>query len=225
MTFLRAIPRAMLRVVVGACLFLFCMGIVGIGAVILNQQSDGVWARRYVAVIPLPAARVNGTFVLYRDVLDRWETIDRFLAARPIDAPNGQEIRPRAALRKEAYEQLIREAYIRSLAKQEAFTVSQRIIDTNIENLLNQASSTIRSLGTASSTVDGAPTIDEMNEYLVTTFGWTFDQFRDRVIVPALREEGVAKILLTKTGSTMEEWQAEVDAFLASKKVRRYLVF
>lgn len=201
------------------------VGVAAVGAQILQRQSDGPWTRRYVSVIPLPAARVNGEVVLYRDVLDRWATIDRFLETRPIEPPEGQVIRPRNELRREAYEQLIRETYMHSLAKQESFSVPQQVIDANIQNLLSQASSTLRELGISSSTMDTPPTTGEMDAYLSATFGWTFNQFRDRVLIPALREDGLSKIMVTKTGKTVEEWQAEVDAFLISEKVRRYLRF
>lgn len=225
MSFFKQIPRKMLLITVAVACVGFLVGVAAVGAQVLQRQSDGPWTKRYLAIIPLPAAVVNGEFVLYRDVLDRWATVDRFLDMRPIEAPEGQVIRPRNELRQEAYEQLIREAYIRSLAEQESFIVPQQVINANIQNLLDQASSTLREVGMSSSTVDISPTTEEMNTYLLATFGWTFDEFRDRVLVPALREDGLSKIAATKGGTTVQEWQASVDAFLKSDKVRRYLRF
>ncbi len=215
----------MLYLVGGVVCLGVCVGVVAAGARILQVQSDGLWTKRYVAVIPLPAARVHGEVVLYRDVLDRWETVDRFLEMRPLDTPEGQTVRPRHELRKEAYEQLIREAYIQALAKEESFTVTQQVIDTNVQNLLDQASSTLRETGSVSSTRNTPPTTEEMNAYLMATFGWTFDQFRDRILIPALREDGLSRLYSVKNGTTVQEWQAEVEAFIASDKVRRYLKF
>lgn len=225
MSFLKLIPRNMLLVAVTMVVVVFLVGVAAVGAHVLQQQSDGPWTKRYLAIVPLPAAHVNGKFVLYRDVLDRWETVDRFLDMRALDTPQGQEIRPRVELRREAYEQLIRETYIESLAKQESFTVPQQVIENNIQHLLSQASSTLHEIGGTSSTLDTPPTTEEMNTYLLATFGWTFDQFRDRVLVPALREDGLSKIVTAKSGKTIEEWQASVDEFLKSDKVRRYLRF
>lgn len=225
MAFLNYIPRKVLILSLVIDAMLLTVGIAAFGAQILRQQTSGPWTKRYVALIPLPAARVNGTFLLYRDVLERWETVDRFLEMRVLDAPQGQEVRPRHELRREAYEQLIRETYIQSLAKEESFTVPERVIEGNIHNLLNQASSTLREVGIATSTVNTPPTTEEMNTYLLATFGWTFEQFRDRVLIPALREDGLSQLMVTKTGTTIQEWRASVDTFLASDKVRRYLRF
>ncbi len=219
------LSRGALFLVVIVTIGLLIMAVAAAGAVILDRQADGLWAKRYARAFPLPAARVQGSFVLYRDVLHRWEAVDRFLDMRPIDAPPGQEIRPRTELREEAYEQLIREVYIKSLAKQENFTVPAQVLEANIQALLDQASSTLREVGIASSTVITPPTVEDMNTYLLGAFGWTFDQFRDQVILPALREEGLAQIILTKNGVSSTEWQAQIDRFLQSDKVRRYLKF
>lgn len=223
MSVFQAVPRALLRVAVGMMVGVALAVFFATGALILDRQATGPWATRYAELVPLPAARVGKRFVLYRDVVDRWETVDRFLALEEARLVNGQLLRTRTELRQEAYEQLIRETHLAVLAEEQAFTIPPGVIEANVQNLLAQASTTV-------GVVDGSPqasipTVQELSDYLLATFGWTFDEFQARILVPALREEGLAQQMMAAKGTTLEAWRADVDTFLRSEQVKRYLRF
>ena len=224
MSVFQAVPRSLLRVAVGMMVGMVLAAFFATGALILDRQATGPWATRYAETIPLPAARVGKRFVLYRDVMQRWETVDRFLAIEEGRAPAGQVLRTRTELRQEAYEQLIRETHLAALAEEQAFTVPPEVIEANIQHLLAQASTTVGVVEGAAQEAS-VPTVQELSDYLLATFGWTFDEFRERILVPALREEGLAQRMMTTNGTALDAWRADVDTFLRSEQVKRYLQF
>ncbi len=210
MSFLRS-TKGRLGILIGiATLALFAFLLVGISVSILQRQSTSRLARRFVGIVPVPAASVDGTWVLYRDVLTRWEDIDRSLAiATPVA---GQQPRSVAELRQEAYEQLIRETYLRRQAEKERFTLSETIVQQNLERVL---------LGGATSTPE---LLAQATQDLADHVGWTIDTFRDRIIRPATLEEALA-LRAEVTGMTREAWLQQVQTFLGSGSVKRYLKF
>ncbi len=184
--------------------------IVGISVSILQRQSVSRFARRFVGIVPVPAASVDGHWVLYRDVLARWEDIDRSLAnATP---PAGQQPRPLAELRQEAYEQLIRETYLKDQAGKERFTLSEAVVQQNLERVL---------LAGATSTPE---LLEQAAQELADHVGWSLDTFRDRIIRPATLEEALV-LRAEVTGMSRADWLQQVQAFLGSGSVKRYLRF
>lgn len=210
MLFFRTTKGRLAILIAIAALAVLAFLVIGISVSILQRQSTSALARRFVGVVPVPAASVGGSWVLYRDVLDRWDDIDHSLAvATP---PAGQQPRPLAELRQEAYERLIRETYLKREAENERFTLSEAIVQQNLERVL---------LAGATSTPE---LLERVAQDLADHAGWTIDTFRDRIIRPATLEEALA-LRAEVGGMTREAWLQQVQAFLGSGNVKRYLTF
>lgn len=184
--------------------------LVATSAIILREQSTSVWARRFVRVIPVPAANVEGRFVLYRDLLPHWDAIDSYLKNVPIQNNQGQLLASRQELRQEAYEQLIRQRVIVRHAKEVDFIFDESAVEANMQALL------VAPDGTTS-------TREQVAAMIEAEIGWTIDQYRDWLVRPAVFEQGVRETIWAT--STQEEWDARVDSWTKTEGVRRFLKF
>ncbi len=209
MTLFRSLKQKLVALICLAVLAVFAFLIVGISVSILQRQSTSPLTRRFVNVVPVPAASVDGSWLLYRDVLARWDDIDRSLTL-PIEP--GMQRRPVAVLRQEAYEQLIRQTYLKRQAAAEKFVPSEEIIQQNLERVLLQGATSTPAL------------LAEAAQALQDHAGWNLDTFRDRIIRPATLEEALA-LRAEVGGMSREDWLRQVQTFLGSGSVKRYLTF
>ena len=186
---------------------LFVLSLTGLS--LLRTRAQSRFAEMYANVIPLPAARVPGGWVLYRDVLDRWKRVDAFrdrVASLP--SPEGQTLRSREELQKEAYEQLIRERFVEVLAEEDHFILTKTYLDTTFESLLlRQTSST---------------DIGEAIRLFETATGVASSVYKDTVIRPALLETAL-KARAEIAGIMPLDWQKQLEERLHSKDVARFL--
>lgn len=204
--------------------------VVGLGVLILRERRMDGWARTYARVLPLPVASIEGEWVLYRDVLPRWDKIEAFYtrqAALPL--PEGQSPptpADRAALQQEVYEQLLRERLLQIRAEQDAFRLSSDVVNAQMDALL------ARSEASASSTEPVVLTPEqlaqkrqEFTEELDRLTGWTYQEYLDWVLHPALLEEGLAR-RAEIAGQSLDLWKTSFEAALANPDiVRKYLDF
>lgn len=183
--------------------------VVGISLQILRTQNTSSFARTFVRVIPVPAARANGRFVWYRDVIVRWDAADQALATAPPPAPTDDYVLPsRETSHRRAYEQAIRDAYFYAQAEKEDFTVPDAAVQMNIDRLVVQASSTRQ----------------EIEQYLQHTMGWSLQEYGERVVRPATLEEALFQRAVAANASTTADlWRAQTALALQGDKVVRYL--
>ena len=179
---------------------------------ILQQQSTSVWTERFVRVVPLPAAFVDGRAVMYRDLLPRWRAIDTYLEGSP--EPTDPNLIPRArqALRQEVYEGLIREKVLAREAARQQFVFAESAVEANMERLLTAPD------GTTSTREQVAAAIELQT-------GWTWEQYRDWLVRPAVFEQGFQQFVMTAASSTQAEWDQRVSAWISAERVRRFLRF
>lgn len=209
MTLFRSLKQKLAALIGLAVFAVFAFLVVGISVSILQRQSTSSLTHRFVSIVPVPAASVDGDWLLYRDVLARWDDIDRSLTL-PIEP--GMQRRPVAELRQEAYEQLIRETYLKRQAEAEKFTLSEEIVQQNLERVLLQGATSTPAL------------LAEAAQALQDHAGWSLDTFRDRIIRPATLEEALA-LRAEVGGMSREDWLRQVQTFLGSGSVKRYLKF
>lgn len=183
--------------------------IVGISLHILRTQSTSSFARTFVRIVPVPAARANGRFVRYSDVIIRWDSVDTSLATAPPPLPTDDFIIPsRETLRYRAYEQAIRDAYLAVQAENEDFELPDAAVQTNVDRLVVQASSTVQ----------------EIDQYLRETMGWSLQEYGERVVRPATLEAALFQRAVAANASTTEDlWRAQLLQSLQGDKVVRYL--
>ncbi len=183
--------------------------VVGISLNILRTQSTTSFARGFSAVIPVPAARVSGRFLRYDDVLTRWDAIDAFIRSAPTSTDQGT-IPPLSVLRQEAYEQGIRETFVSARADAEGFELPEAAVQANLDQLILRSSSTVQ----------------EVEQEMKVSLGWSLEEFTDRVVRPATLEEALVQHAIAANASTTAElWRAELDGELQTDKVVRYLRF
>ena len=200
--------KVKLLIVAGiAAVAVVIVALAAISVSILRAQSTTPFARKFANVFPLPAAHVDGAFLMYRDVLARWDTVDTFIKNAPTSTADGQ-MAPRDVLRQQVYEQAIREIYIQQAAREDHFSLPETAVQNNLTQLIERASSTEA----------------EMGQYLHDTYGWTVNDFRDRIVRPATLEEALAQRAAV-AGTTVEQWRQQVKDALKSAKVSRYLKF
>ena len=214
-SFARGLFRFRLAIL-GAIAFLL-VAILVLAAVswsILQRQGTSPAARRFVAVIPVPAARVEGETLLYRDLLPHWDAVETMMAERSDPPEVAAPIRRQA--RAEAYDQPIRQAYLRNQAERERVQLPETAVESNLQGLL-----ALQVPGT-SSTEPIAPA--DADRFLRETVGWSLEEFRDRIVRPATLEEALAR-RAEAGGIARADWARQLEEALHGSAVRRFLRF
>lgn len=204
--------------------------VVGMGVMILQERRMDGWARTYAHLLPLPAASIEGEWVLYRELLPRWEKIDQFYARQAeLPLPEGQTpptAADRVALQQEVYEQLLRERLLRVRAEQDAFSLSSEVVNAQMDALLARSEESASSTEPVVLTPEQlAQKRQEFTAELDRLTGWTYQEYLDWVLHPALLEEGLAR-RAEIAGQSLDLWKTSFDEALANPKVvRKYLDF
>jgi hypothetical protein len=120
---------------------------------------------RITKAIPLPVARVGGTFVAYEDYLfEIRHYIHYFESQQEVDFSTEKGKAQLADQRKKSLEKVVNQAYIKRIAKEKNITVSSSEIDAQIEILRAQ-----NRLGNDNKVFE-----DVLKDY----WGWTVTDFR-----------------------------------------------
>ncbi len=209
-------------------LTVLCVVIAGMN--ILEHRRMGGWARAYARVLPLPIASIEGEWVLYRDVLPRWDKIETFYARQALSSVQSAQSMPtvedRAALQKEVYDQLLRERLLARRAEQDAFRLADDVVSSQMDALLARSEETASSTEPVVLSPDQlAQKRQEFREELDRMTGWTYDEYLAWVLRPALLEEGLAR-RAEIAGQSLDMWKADFEQTLADpERVKRYLDF
>ncbi len=156
----------------------------------------------------LPVAKIGSKKISYGEFLENMDTVKVYLnsdAAK--DAGMALSITPE--VEKNSLDRMVREVIVQNMAKEKNVTVPEEEIRDSFANLVAMTSSTVPNVA----------------QYLDDSFHWTEEQFRAKVIYPALLEE---KLALTFSSSTEEQarlLEQEISKRLAGKDVKFYLKF
>lgn len=169
-------------IVVTVVLFGVLAGLGALANVLYWHPQDRPWIRSLISHTPVPIARVGGSFVAYREYLIQQDAAQTFLtaeAASQAAIPDGQVLP--TALDRQAkqliLDQLIRAAAVKQLAETADLRLTDEDVTRSFEELIARA---------GTSTNPG-----EIDAYLKTTFGWTRQEFSQRVVRPATLETAV----------------------------------
>ncbi len=169
-------------IVVTVVLFGILAGLGALANVLYWHPQDRPWIRSLISHTPVPIARVGGSFVAYREYLIQQDAAQTFLtaeAASQAAIPDGQVLP--TALDRQAkqliLDQLIRAAAVKQLAETADLRLTDEDVTRSFEELIARA---------GTSTNPG-----EIDAYLKTTFGWTRQEFSQRVVRPATLETAV----------------------------------
>lgn len=169
-------------IVVTVVLFGVFAGLGGLANVLYWHPQDRPWVRSLVSYAPVPIARVGGSFVAYKDYLVQQDAAQTFLtaeAASQAAIPDGQVLPTSldTQAKQLILDQLIRAAAVKQLAEAADLRLTDEDVTRSFEELIARA---------GTSTNPG-----EIDAYLKTTFGWTRQEFSQRVVRPATLETAV----------------------------------
>ncbi len=191
------------------------LGATGIVSAVYIQRSDASVVR--VLAGWLPAARVGSDYIAYREFIASRDALRVYLASDAAKSA-GLSGPVNAMVEKNALERLTREVAAQEIAAERKVSVSDEDIAVAFADLLAKTSSTVPNVG----------------EYLQTTFHWSEEQFRARVIRPALLEEKLAATFPAKESSPENgvepypgfvELEKYLQERLAKPDVKTYLRF
>ncbi len=165
--------RARTALVAIVLVLVLLVGVTGIVYAVYMQRSDTSFIR--VTGGFLPAARVGADYIAYKEFLDSRDALHIYLASAAAQSA-GLSGPVNAVVEKNALERLTREAAVKELAAERKVTVADEDLLAAFTDLVAQTSSTV----------------PNVSEYLQKTFDWDEEQFRTRVIRPALLEEKLA---------------------------------
>lgn len=140
------------------------------------QTSDSGFTRVVAKTFNLPAARVGSVSVSYDDFLLTRDAVWRFLNSDAGKALGG-DVPPAKEVDKNILEQLIRQAMVKEIAAERDLSVLDDDVRAVFADVVAAAASS---------------TTPDVAQYLWENYGWNEEDFRVKVLRPALLEQKVA---------------------------------
>lgn len=155
---------------------------------------------RFATVLKIPVARVNGAPILYRDYVRDVDTLAAYYANAGAGdfAPTAEQVSDQVLSR------LAVNALVQGFAKEYAVSVSRG--DADSSEMLAQILASF-------------PTREAAEEELRKRYGWTFDQYVERVVLPILLEQKLETAFTASaddSGKAYEEEQVRASHILFS---------
>lgn len=156
----------------------------------------------------LPAARVGSRTISYAQFLDARDTIRIYFASKAAQqAGLAGPVTPE--IEQNAFDRIIREAEDQELAEQRHVSVADEEVRTSFAELAAATSSTV----------------PDVAGYLQDTFHWNEEQFRNKVVRPALLEQRLAETFSSSTADQSGMFEAYLVQRLEKPDVKKYLKF
>ncbi len=130
----------------------------------------------------LPAARLGKTTISYAEFASSRDTMRTYLKS-PLAQKQGIDATLTPELEKASLTRLLNEIAVRELADQKHVSVSDKEVRGSFAEMVAMSSSTIPNVG----------------EYLKQSFNWTEEEYREKIIRPAILEERVAAAMTSDT--------------------------
>jgi parvulin-like peptidyl-prolyl isomerase len=170
-------------------------------------QNTSAFMYQITKVLPLPVARIGGTFVSYENYLfELRHYIHYFETQQGVDFSSEQGKAQLNEQKRASLENVVNFAYIKRIANEKSITVSPEEIDAQVELLKNQ-----NKLGNDN---------EVFEDVLRNFWGWSVNDFR-RSIYQELLANKVLKALDTQTQANAEQALAELQAGAAFADVAK----
>ncbi|MCR4278692.1 MAG: SurA N-terminal domain-containing protein [bacterium] len=182
-------------------------GVTGVAWAVYMRHSDVGIIRAISKTIPIPAAKVGDRTITYQDYLDSRDTIKIFLASDTAEE-QGIVVPFDTELEKNILEKLVNEEALYDVSEGRGIEVS----DSELQDFFNEVTD-------AAST-----TSPNIGEYLMQTYGWDEETFRQKILRPALFEEKLTASL-TEEGQPDGSLAFRIQERLDRDDVKRYLRF
>ncbi len=178
---------------------IFALGLIVFGAYILvslyKLQSSSTFVYGVTRVLPFPVAKAGTSWVSYESYLFELRHLTHYYETQQeidFDTKNGET--QLTAFKKRAMQQVIDDAYVKQLARDNDIDVSSREVDDAVALLRSQ-----NRLGTSD---------EEFANVLKEFWGWSADDFRRALTQQLLTQKVVAKL---DTATTERAAMAEVQ--------------
>ena len=173
---------------------------------IFVNRSENAVVRTISKTFPIPAAKLGDRTVLYRDYIDARDTMRIFLAS---DAAKEQGIAVPfdQTLEQNVLERLLHEQALYEIAEQ----YEVQVTDAELRSFFSEV------------TAAATSTAPDISVYLLQTYGWDEETFRQKVLRPALMEQKVS-IEVTKQNPASSLPILIVER-IAQDDVKRYVRF
>ncbi len=172
------------------------------------RQWDGPVAERVAHLVPIPAARVDGSFVPYADYLTHLKA-ERLFLSGPVARAKGLSIEP-MAIKALALNRAVRTKAAEFMAKKEGIVVTPLDTERVFQELIMRSASTTEA--------------GEVETVLRENFGWNETEFKNYVLRPAMTEDTLNKKYEAQ-GKAANSFTMELNARVETGDVTRYLHF
>lgn len=166
--------------------FLLVIGVVfGIATYGVKNASEHGFVVAAADVFNLPVASIDGLNVEYVDYIKDMQALRTYNESQGVESTQ-EEVSDRALSR------LLVNRLTANVAAQEDVEVEEEDIDEAKQALKDQF-----------------PSEDALNDEMKNNFGWSFETFVDRIIVPSLREQKLAEHFQSTTPEEGDEYASE----------------
>ncbi|MDD5438225.1 MAG: SurA N-terminal domain-containing protein [Patescibacteria group bacterium] len=187
--------------------------IAGLGGLLVYgvyyKQNDAGVTRLVAKAFNMPAAKVGNATVSYAEFLSVRDAIRKFTASEA-----GKQVEavlpPDKELNQNILERLIRQELTKQLADQKKITVADEDLNTIFQDVVKVAASS---------------TTPDVNQYLLSNYGWNENDFREQVLRPALLEQKLAISMAGGDQTKQNAMEDELVAMRAKPEVVVYLKF
>jgi len=165
---------------------LLVIGVVfGVASYGVKNASENGFVVAAAGVFNLPIASIDGLNVTYADYIKDMQALRTYNTSQGVESTS-EEVSDRALSR------LLVNRLSANVAAQEGVTVEQAGIDEAIQALKDQF-----------------PSEEALNEEMENNFGWSFETFVERIIVPSLREQKLAEHFQSTPPGEGDEYASE----------------
>lgn len=191
-----------LAVIASVAFLIYCL----IGLYQLRQHNTFLY--RVTQVVPLPIARVQGSFVEYENYLFELRHYIHYYQNQLEQDFSGEEKQQLVEQRKQALEDVINDAYVKKLARQHKISVSNKEVNARIAEVREQ-----NRLGNNDKVL-----ADVLREY----WGWSIADFKRSLKQQILEEKVMSQLdpeANKKAQAAMERLKAGADFAALAKEV------
>lgn len=183
-------------------------GAAAIFSTVFIAHSDQALVRRVCGILPVPAARLGQKTILYRDFLASRDTLRLFLKS---EAAREQSVNVifDAQAEKSLLEKMLQDAALEELAEQKNIVVTNEELRSFFSDVVSAAASTTSDIGL----------------YLLKNFGWSEEDFRQKVLRPAILEQHLTAELAKEQPDDPDALALYLSSRLKQNDVVRYLRF
>lgn len=178
---------------------MFLLGLIGLLLVVVlaayavvvkatRNMSENSWVLKTAKILQLPAAKINGTKVLYTDYLDDLNTLKRFYKNKPEGFPDATP----EQISDQVISRLVANKLINENATKYNVVVTSEEINKFKEDLLKQF-----------------PDTKKAEEELADKYGWTMDIYLQKVVEPILKEQKLQAAFASSTDETGKAFEEQ----------------